>query len=473
MKKKIISALLCASMVASMAAGCGSSDTADTTTTDNTATTPATEAAPAADTATEAATDATASDEGKVLNIYCWNEEFKSRLEDHYPGYTIVDGTTGTIGDVTVKWNITPNDDNAYQNNLDATLLKQADAAADDKIDLFLVEADYALKYVDTDYTMDVADLGITDADIADQYQYTKDIVTDSNGKLKGLTWQGCPGVLFYNREAAKEVLGSDDPADVQEYVKDWDTFNETAKTLKAAGYKITSSTNDSYRVYSNNVTSKWVVDGKINIDDNIMKWVDDSKELVDAGETGTAELWSDDWKKGFYPEGKVFCYFGPAWLVNFSMAAEDEGSIANLGGWGATQGPEGFYWGGSWICAATGTDNPGLVKDIMLQMTTNADLMKDIVVADDDFVNNKPTMEAMAQDTSYSSKVLGGQNPLAMYCAGVDSLDLSNLSAYDQGCNEEFQNAMKNYFEGNATEDEALDLFYKGVEEKYPELTH
>ena len=469
MKKKIISALLCASMVASMAAGCGSSDTADTTTTDNTASTPATEAAPAADAGTETATDATASDEGKVLNIYCWNEEFKSRLEDHYPGYTIVDGTTGTIGDVTVKWNITPSDDNAYQNNLDATLLKQADAAADDKIDLFLVEADY----VDTDYTMDVADLGITDADIADQYQYTKDIVTDSNGKLKGLTWQGCPGVLFYNREAAKEVLGSDDPADVQEYVKDWDTFNETAKTLKAAGYKITSSANDSYRVYSNNVTSKWVVDGKINIDDNIMKWVDDSKELVDAGETGTADLWSDDWKKGFYPEGKVFCYFGPAWLVNFSMAAEDEGSIANLGGWGATQGPEGFYWGGSWICAANGTDNPGLVKDIMLQMTTNADLMKDIVVADDDFVNNKPTMEAMAQDTSYSSKVLGGQNPLAMYCAGVDSLDLSNLSAYDQGCNEEFQHAMKNYFEGNATEDEALDLFYKAVEEKYPELTH
>ena len=31
----------------------------------------------------------------------------------------------------------------------------------------------------------------------------------------------------------------------------------------------------------------------------------------------------------------------------------------------------------------------------------------------------------------------------------------------------------MKNYFEGNATKDEALDLFYKAVEEKYPELTH
>ena len=64
------------------------------------------------------------------------------------------------IGDVDVVWNITPNDDNAYQNNLDATLLNQADAPADDKIDLFLVEADYALKYVDTDYTMPIKDLG-------------------------------------------------------------------------------------------------------------------------------------------------------------------------------------------------------------------------------------------------------------------------------------------------------------------------
>ena len=31
--------------------------------------------------------DDAAADEGKVLNIYCWNEEFKSRLTDHYPGY--------------------------------------------------------------------------------------------------------------------------------------------------------------------------------------------------------------------------------------------------------------------------------------------------------------------------------------------------------------------------------------------------
>ena len=163
MKKKAVSALLCAAMVAGMLAGCGKGSDSGT---------PSDTSKGDASNATESASS-NLKDDGKVLNIYCWNEEFKSRLTDHYPGYEEVDGTTGKIGDITVKWNITPSDDNAYQNNLDETLLKQADAAADDKIDLFLIEADYALKYVDTDYTMPVKDLGITDADLANQYQYT------------------------------------------------------------------------------------------------------------------------------------------------------------------------------------------------------------------------------------------------------------------------------------------------------------
>ena len=471
MKKKVLSALLTTAMLASMLVGCGSSNEAPAASTDA-APAASTEAKTEAPASTEAAEPA-AAEEGKVFNIYCWNEEFKSRLTDHYPGYEEVDGTTGKIGDITVKWNITPSDDNAYQNNLDETLLKQADAAADDKIDLFLIEADYALKYVDTDYTMPVKDLGITDADLANQYQYTKDVVTDSNGNLKGVSWQGCPGVLIYNREAAKAVLGTDDPAEVQKSVSDWDTFTATAEKMKAAGYNMVSSVNDTYRVYSNNVSSKWVQDGKIVIDDNLMKWVDDSKKMVDAKETGTFDLWSDDWSKGFFKDSNVFAYFGPAWFIDFSMSADQDGSVGKDGGWAATEGPQGFYWGGTWITAATGTDNPTLVADIMRTMTTNVDVMKEIVTADNDFINNKPAMEEMAADESYGDAVLGGQNPLAMFCAGADKIDLSNMSIYDQGCNEEFQNAMKNYFEGNATYDEALDLFYKAVVEKYPELSY
>ena len=143
MRKKLLSVLLCTAMAATMLTGCGGSDTKKDS--------------------SKEAKKVTVSDGGKVLNIRVWNEEFKSRMTDHYPGYEKVSDTEGKIGDVTVKWTITPSDDNAYQNALDEALKKQDSAAADDKIDLFLVEADYALKYVDTNYTLDIVnDLGVS-----------------------------------------------------------------------------------------------------------------------------------------------------------------------------------------------------------------------------------------------------------------------------------------------------------------------
>lgn len=436
-KKRVVSLLLVVAMLAVMLTGCGNKVASD----------------------------------GKVLNVYCWNDEFVTRVTDHYPGYTKVDATTGKIGDVTVKWIITPNENNAYQNALDAALEKQSSASADDKVDMFLVEADYALKYVDTDYTLALKDLGITDKDLETQFQYTKDVMTNAKGVLKGVSWQGCPAGLVYNREIAKTVLGTDDPVKVQEYVKDWATFETTAATMKENGVNMIASVNDTYRTYSNNVTTKWVVGNKINIDENLKAWVEQSKRMVDAGQTATYDLWSDDWKLGFYPDGNVFCYFGPAWFIDYCMAAEVPESIAAQGGWGLVKGPQGFYWGGTWICAAEGTDNGDLIKDIMLKMTTDEGIMKTIVEKKNDFVNNKPAMEAMAK-SSYTSKVLGGQNPLPIYLEGIVTIDLSNMSKYDQGCNESFQKAMKNYFDGVATYEEALDLFYKSVIEKYPNLT-
>ena len=417
--------------------------------------------------------DISAEEEGKVLNIYCWNEEFQSRLVDHYPGYEVVDATHGKIGDIDVVWTITPSTDNACQNKLDQELPGNADADADSRIDLFLVEADYALKYVNTPYTLPVTDLGISISELSNQYKYTQDVMTSSEGTLKGVSWQGCPGVLIYNRQAAIDVLGSDDPETVQAAVKDWDTFKATAADAKAKGYNMTSTTNDAFRVFSNNMSKPWVVDGKIVIDDNIKTWVDLSKEMVDAGQTTTYDLWSAEWNAGFYPDGKVFCYFGPAWLINFCMAADDATSIAGQGGWGAVEGPQGFYWGGTWIAAAAGTDNKATVADIIRKLTTDKDIMLDIVAKDSDFVNNKPAMEEAATNDAYAFAVLGGQNPLAMFCAGAEKIDLSNMSPYDQGITESFQKYMKDYFDGTVDYDTALNNFYNDVETKYPELSH
>ena len=292
MRKKLLSVLLCTAMAATMLTGCGGSDTKKDS--------------------SKEAKKVTVSDGGKVLNIRVWNEEFKSRMTDHYPGYEKVSDTEGKIGDVTVKWTITPSDDNAYQNALDEALKKQDSAAADDKIDLFLVEADYALKYVDTDYTLDVVnDLGVSKDALANQYKYTQDIVTDSKGALKGASWQACPAGMIYRRDIAKKVFKTDDPEKIQELFKDWDSFKAASKKLKDAGYLTTASVNDTYRVFSNNVTSKWVENKKINVDENIKAWVDMSKEMVDNGETTTHELWGSDWSEGFMKSSNVFAYFG------------------------------------------------------------------------------------------------------------------------------------------------------------------
>ena len=473
MKKKVLATLLTGVMATTLLAGCGNA--AAPAAEAPAAEAPATEeAAPAAESeAAEAPAAELPEDTGKVLNISAWNEEFKSRLEDHYPGYEKIDGTTGKIGDVTVNWLITPNEENAYQNRLDEILLAQDSASADDKLDLFLVEADYAVKYTDTDYTMALTDLGISADEMKDQYTYTQDVVTDSNGVVKGTSWQGCPGVMIYNRAIAKEVFGSDDPATIQPLFSDWDKFYESAGKLDEAGYDVISSTADTFRVYQNNAKLPWVDGNKIQVDDNLIKWVEDSKKLADAGYCNTWGQWGEDWNKGFYPEGKVFAYFGPAWLIDFCMAADTEGSVAHDGGWAATEGPQGFYWGGTWICAATGTDNANLVADIMRKMTMDPEIMKDIVLKDNDFVNNRPVMEGLAADESYSNAVLGGQNPLKMFCAGADKIDMANLTAYDQGLLGDFQTAMGDYINGNyATIDEAMDQFYTLALQRYPELT-
>ena len=166
---------------------------------------------------------------GKVLNIYVWNEEFQDRFNTYYK--------SRLPADVTVNWVITPNQGGAYQQKLDEALMQQENADADDKVDIFLVEADYALKYVNTDFTLDVIkDIGITKEDIKDQYKYTQDVMTDSNGNLKGLTWQACPGGFIYRRSIAKDVLGTDDPDEVGKALSDWTKFDDVARKAKKKG---------------------------------------------------------------------------------------------------------------------------------------------------------------------------------------------------------------------------------------------
>ena len=474
-KNKVLCAAMASAMSLSLLAGCGG----------NSASTAASASAAAGSSDTTAAADAD-TEEGKVLNIWCWNDEFQSRFNDYYPGVKEVaaDKSTTTLNNgITVKWTINPTTDNNYQNKLDEALLKQDSAAADDKIDIFLVEADYALKYVDSDYTLDVKnDVGLTDDDLKDQYQYTKDIVS-VDGVQKGTSWQATPGLFAYRRSIAKDVLGTDDPAEVQSALSDWDKFNTVAEEAAAKGYKMLSGYDDSFRVFSNNVSEPWVDGTTVKVDPNIMAWVEQTKDYTDKGYNNKSTLWSDQWASDQGPSGNVFGFFYSTWGINFTLlgnslatptaeGGKEEVGNGIYGDYAVCQGPQPYYWGGSWICAAAGTDNIPTVRDVMQQLTCDADIALQITKDTQDYTNCQSAMQSLATDPTYGSDFLGGQNHIALFSEVAPTIDMSNAGPYDQGCNETIQNCFHDYFNGSSDFDTAKANFEAQIKVKYPELT-
>lgn len=454
MKRKLLSVLLAATMAAGVFAGCGS---------------------PAAE--SSSADGSVSSEEGKILNIWCWNDEFQSRFNDYYPEVASVaeDKSTTTLKDgTTVKWTINPNQDNNYQNKLDQALMAQADAPADEKIDIFLIEADYALKYVsaDVDVAMPLSELGFTADELADQYQYTKDIVTDENGEQRATSWQAAPGLFAYRRSIAKDVLGTDDPTEVQAALSDWDKFNAVAAQAKEKGYYMVSGYDDTYRVFSNNVAQPWVEGTTVTVDENIMKWIEQTKEFTDNGYNHKSSLWSDTWAQDQGADGKVFGFFYSTWGINFTLVGN--AGEAGFGDWAVCEGPQPYYWGGTWIVGANGTDNAALVKDVMTKLTCTKDIMKEMTTNVDiqDYTNTVSGMQEVAEDPDFASEFLGGQNHIALFSEVAPTIDMSNISAYDQGCNEQIQVHFHDYFDGNIDFETAKANFEMGIKEVYPEIT-
>ena len=351
----------------------------------------------------------------------------------------------------------------------------QATAADDDKIDIFLSETDYVFKYTDkdADVAMPLEDLGINcDEAFADQYDFTRTTASDSDGVQRGSTWQCCPGLLVYRRDIAMDVFGTDDPEEIGEKTKDWDTLKATAAELKEKGYYTFSSYADTFRLYGNSIDESWVQPGSdtVVVDKKITNWVNDSKEWLDAGyvDANIKGQWNDDWNKAMGSESKVFAFLFPAWGIDFTLAPNWDGAE---GSWAVTTPPQEYNWGGSYIHAATGTDNPEYVKDIILAMTADKDNLLKISKDYSDFTNTKSGMQEAATDDSFASDFLGGQNPFAYFAPVAENIKIAPLSAYDQGCVELIQNSFSDYLQGNVDYDKAKANFETAIEERYPDI--
>ncbi|WP_455679540.1 carbohydrate ABC transporter substrate-binding protein [Streptococcus sp.] len=417
--------------------------------------------------------------EGKVINIYSWNDEFRQRVEAVYPEVksTSKDGTVTKLKDGSeIHWIINPNQDGVYQQKLDEALEKQDSASADDKVDIFLSETDYVTKYTSkkANVAMPLKDLEINPKkDLADQYDFTKETASDEDGVQRGSTWQTCPGVLIYRRDIAKDVFGTDDPTAVGEKVKDWDTMKATSQELLNKGYYTFASYADTFRLYGNSISKPWVEKGSttVRVDPQIMNWVKDSKEWLDAGyfNKTVKGQWTDDWNKAMGSQSKVFAFLFPAWGIDFTLKSNWDGAD---GEWAVTNPPQEYNWGGSYIHGAEGTDNPKHVKEIIKALTADKDNLLKISKDYQDFTNTKSGMEAAAKDDSFKSDFLGGENAYSYYAPVAENIKIAPLSSYDQGCVELIQNAFNDYLQGKVSYNKAKSNFETAIKERYPEIT-
>jgi multiple sugar transport system substrate-binding protein len=419
--------------------------------------------------------------EAHHINFFCWNNEFQGLFRKYSTMWakTNADGTDTLKDGRIVVWRMTENKEGKYQAALDAAIQYNDQSSTDAKIDMFLVEADYAMKYTQQPIAMDVkTDVGLTDAELATQYDYTKKIMTVGDS-LKGVSWQATPGLYAYRTDYAEKVFGSSDPTAVQAKLSDWNKFDAEAANAKAKDIHMLAGIADSYRTYSNNVTSKWITvsgtgkEAKLvcHLDDNLKKWIVATKNYADkgylAGNTADYGLWASKWGNEMSKAGSTLGFFWSTWGINFSLKGfadpnDDKKATADnlYGKYRVCVGPQSYYWGGTWMMGAKGSDDKDFIKQTMEDFTVNPTIMKQITKDTQDFTNNQKAMEELAADGSASSDFLGGQNHIALFTEAAKKIDLKYISAYDQYCNEGLQNAMTDYFAGTATLAEAVTNF-------------
>ena len=402
-----------------------------------------------------------AAEQGKVFNIYAWNEEFKGFFEKYY---TVPEG-------VTVNWIINPSDNGVYQQKLDEALLNQENAAADDKIDMFLAEADYIGKYVDSDYTMDISKIGFKNA--STQYEYTIKAASDSKGVCKGVSFQCCPAGVIYRKSIAKDVLGTDDPVEVQAALDTWEKFDAVAAQAKEKGYYMTASFAETFRAFSNNCTKPWVDENdNLQFDDQITAWIEQTDKYIENGYTLTAGVWDQEKTNQMFADGKTMTFFGPAWYYNFCMTNAMDPEKGCVGDWCIIKGPQAYFWGGTWLLAATGSDNTEMLKDIFETFTVNEDVLTKMVKDDNQYVNNTKVVKKFADDTTYgNTAILDGQNDIAVFYALAENIKWENHTNYDQLLNEGLQNKLQEFYNGSVDKETAMKNFYQFVKETYQNI--
>ena len=406
----------------------------------------------------------------KTINLWAFTDEVPGMVEkflEMNPDFGYEINTT-----------IIATTEGAYQPALDQAL----SAGGKDAPDIYCAEAAFILKYSQGDasnYAAAYSDLGIDvtnkikEADIA---QYSVDIGTNGSGQVVALGYQATGGAFIYRRSIAKDVWGTDDPAVIAEKIgPGWDKFYDAAADLKAKGYGIVSGDGDIWHAVENSSDKGWIVDGALNIDSKREAFLDLSMSLMQNDYHNDTQDWQDAWFADMKGQGskEIFGYFGPAWLINYTLGANCGGTTVGegtYGDWAICEPPIGFFWGGTWILANKDTSKKEAVAKIIEWITLDySETGLQYMWANGTLNGEGGTKDSVASGTVMSKSngeldFLGGQNMFDVFVPANQFANGTNLTQYDETINTYWRDQVREYTAGNKSREQAIIDFKQQV---------
>ncbi len=336
--------------------------------------------------------------------------------------------------------------------------------------DIFVGEAAYVRQFVEAGYWETLSQAPYN-ADVTGMYDYAAAMGTNEAGEVVALTWQTTPGGWFYRRSIAKDVFGTDDPAEIGKLFADWDTVLDTAQRLQDSGYTMFSGIGETvFRIFYSNRENPWVNrNDEFFIDDQIKDYFRIAKTIRDS--EFDAKL--ADWSGPFFEEmntvpgdANVFVYGWPTWGLQFVLSGQTNSS----GDWAVTTGPGPFFWGGTWLGIYKDSPNKAAAWAFINMLTQDEEYMAYYTRKSEDFLANR---KVMAEATpGFSSPTLAGQNHFEYFASQAEDIDGSAIQGYDYQVNQILAPVMNEYLEGELGYDAALQTLTDRVLEAFPRLT-
>ena len=326
--------------------------------------------------------------------------------------------------------------------------------------------------------------------DYADEIiDYVWEVGKDPDGVLRAISYQVSPAGLYYRRDIAEKVFGTDDPDEVGKLFADYPTILETAQTLKDAGYRIFSSDSE-IGFFSGQ--EPWVVDGKLNLAQARLDYMDLVVALYQGDLTAYTSQWSTPWYQAMggpvpilaadsdvnvwaseeeyaeategMEETECFAFGLPTWGVITMEPNWGE----TTGKWGICSGPDYGFSGGTWIGISELSEKKDLAWDFVKWVTLDEETSEWWVEFKNDIVSMKSVLEAHKDD---ASELFGGQHTTAFWMEQAEGVDYSKVTQYDKIIGDAWGAAISSVKTGEATKEEAIEEFYDTVAYTYPEL--